>query len=137
MAKLAAKNANFTLNSVAIEDEITSITRNINQEVIDVEGLSATGPEKVIGNYQWDIALQGNADFAASQGDATIYALIGGANSGVTSGFDPTGNTAAANDPNYDGNVVLASYSITAAVGAAITYSASLTGAGASSRAVA
>jgi hypothetical protein len=135
MAKLAAKNINYTLNSVAIEDEITSITQNVKQETIKVDGLSDTGPRRVVGNYDFDYSLDGNADFAAAQGDATLFALVGSA--GVASGFDPTGNSAAAGDPNYDSTVVLASYSVKGGVGQSVSYSATLEGNSALTRAVA
>lgn len=133
MAKLAAKNINFSVNSVAIEDELTSIDQNLTQEVISVNGLSSVGPERVVGNYDWNYSLNGNADFAASQGDATLWALIGSA--GVATAFDPTGTTAAADHPNYDATAtVLESRTISGGVGAAVTYTASLQGASALTR---
>jgi hypothetical protein len=135
MAKKAAKNINFTLNSVAIEDEVTQIALNVKQETVKVDGLSSAGPERVVGNYDYDISLDGNFDGAASQGDATIFGLVG--NAGVAAGFDPTGGAAGASDPNYDGTYVLASYSIKGGVGGAVQYSATLEGNGALSRAVA
>lgn len=132
MAKQAAWKSNFALNSVAMEDELTSIDLKVEQETIVVTGFQNTGPERVVGNYDWSESLAGNFDGATSQGDATIWGLIG--SSGVTAAFDPTGASAAANDPNYDGSVVLKSYSIKAAVGAAVTYSAELEGNGALTR---
>lgn len=135
MAKIAAKASNFTLNSVAIEDELNSIDLKVDQETFLVNGFSAAGPERVVGNYDWTESIGGSADFAASQGDATIFGLVGSA--GVAAAFDPTGTTAGTNDPNYDGTVVLKSYSISSKVGAAVTYSAELEGTSALTRAVA
>ena len=136
MAKQAAWKANTTLNSVSIEDELTSVDLKVEQETIVVTGFQNTGPERVVGNYDYGHSLAGNYDGAASQGDATIFALIG--SSGVALNFDPTGASAGANDPNYDASsVVLKSYSIKAAVGAAVTYSAELEGNSALSRSTA
>ena len=136
MAKRPAKNMDFSVNSVAIEDELTSLTQNLKQETIKVDGLSSAGPERVIGNYDVDYQLEGNADFAASQGDATLFALIG--SSGVATNFKPTGAAAGASDPNYTmTSAVLASYSIKGSVGGAISYSAALEGNSAITRAVA
>jgi hypothetical protein len=135
VGKKAAANINYTLNSVAIEDELTSVELSFTQEAIKVDGLSSTGPERVVGNYDWGVSGEGNFDGAASQGDATIFALKGSA--GVSSAFDPTGASAAANDPNYDGTVVLESYSIKGGVGQPVSYSVSLQGTSALSRAVA
>lgn len=135
MAKIAAKVSNFTLNSVAIEDELNSIDLKVDQETVMVNGFSSAGPERVVGNYDWTESISGSFDGAASQGDATIFGMLGSA--GVAAAFDPTGNSAAANDPNYDGTVVLKSYSISSKVGAAVTYSAELEGNSALTRAVA
>lgn len=126
MAKQASWKSNYTLNSVSIEDELTSIDLSVDQETIKVDGFSNAGPERVVGNYDWKTSLAGNFDGATGQGDATIFALLGSA--GVATGFDPTGASAGASDPNYDGTQVLKSYSIKAAVGAAVTYSAELEG---------
>lgn len=135
MARRAAKDLNVTLNSVAIEDELNSWTINVPQELPVVTAFADAGPRVVAGNYDWTMSGGGSADFAASQGDATIFALIGSA--GVAIGADPTGNTAAASDPNYDGTVCLASYSMSFATGGAATYSVTLQGNSALTRAVA
>lgn len=135
MAKQAAKNLNYTLNSVAIEDDMSSATLNVEQETPEVTSFADAGPRRVAGNYGWGVEIGGFPDFASGQSDATIFGLVG--STGVTSGFDPTGASAGANDPNYDGTVLLGSYSITAAVGGAVEFSASLVGGSALTRAVA
>lgn len=135
MAKRASWAANFSVNSVSIEDELTSIDLKVEQETFKVDGFSNGGPERVVGNYDWTESLAGNADFATGQGDATFFGLVGSA--GVAAAFDPTGSSAGASDPNYDGTVVLKSYAIKAAVGAPITYSAELEGASALARSTA
>lgn len=136
MAKIAATKINVAINAVAIEDELSSSELSVTQESIKVDGLSSVGPERVVGNYDFGLSLEGSADFATGQGDATLFALVG--NAGVAMAFDPTGGAAGVNDPNYDSTkVVLASYSIKGGVGQAVTYSASLEGAAALTRAVA
>lgn len=135
MAKISAIKPNVTLNSVAIEDELTSGTLNLKQETTLVSGISSVGPERVVGNYDFNFSGDGNSDFATSQGDATIFAML--ASAGVALAVDPTGNTAAAGDPNYDSTVVLDSYAIKFAVGGAVNYTVSLLGASALTRAVA
>ena len=134
MAKKAARSANFSINAVAIEDELSSVSLSIEQETPVVTALGSTGPERVVGNYDWTHEVAGAWDGAASQGDATIQAMIGltggtGSGGGRATTFDPTGAAAGTNDPNYDGgSAVLGSYTITAALGAAVTYSATLLG---------
>lgn len=136
MAKVAAKDANFTFNSVALESWIDSIEQQLKQEVPLVTGLGDAGPRRVVGNYDYGYALSGPNDFAASNLDATLFARIGAA--GAATAFDPTGVTAGASDPNYDStSVVLESYNIKAATGQGATYSAQLQGNAALARAVA
>lgn len=135
MAKIASKVANLSISAVALEDELDKIDLKIDQETIMVNGFSSAGPERVVGNYDYTMSVGGNFDGAASQGDATLFALIGDANGGAVA-FDPTGNSAGAGDPNYDSTaMVLKSYSISAAVGQSVKYSAELEGAAALTRA--
>ena len=135
MAKQPAKNINFSFNSVALEDELSSIEQQVTQETPPVTAISDAGPRRVVGNYDYRYALEGFFDGAASQGDATLAAQIGG--SGAASAFDPTGASAGPDDPNYDStSVLLSSYTIRGQVGGPITYSAELVGNAALSRAV-
>lgn len=133
MGKVAGRSLNYTLNSVSIEDELTSAELKFDQETVKVDSLASTGPERVVGNYDWNVSVDGNADFASGQGDATIYGMVG--SSGVSSAFDPTGASAGANDPNYDGTVILKSYAIKAGVGQAVSYKAEFEGNSALNRA--
>lgn len=136
MAKQPGKNINLAINSVALEGVLRSAELKVEQETIAVAAFADVGPRKLVGNYDFGHALEGDADFATGSSDATLFGLIG--NAGVTAGFDPTGAAApAANDPHYDGTVVLKSYSLKGAVGAAVTFSAELEGNSALTRAVA
>ena len=132
MARIHGEDANYTLNSVAIEDELNSIEQTIEQDVAEVTAFADAAKEFVRGKYGWGHEIAGAADFDASQGDETIWGAVGGAE--VPLSFDPTGAGAGANDPNYDGNAHLKRYSITASVNAPATYRATLEGNGALSR---
>ena len=136
MGKIASKDTNIAINSVNLEDDIDSFSLDISQETPTVTGFADAGPRRVVGNYDYTLGISGNNDYAASQADATLFALVG--SSGVAMGVDPTGNTAGANDPNYDAtSVVLASYGIAGSVGGQSTFSASLLGNSALARTVA
>lgn len=136
MAKQPAKNLNISINSVALEDDINDASLDVTQETPEVASFADAGPRRVVGNYDYKMSLGGAGDFASGQSDATLFALLGSV--GVATTFDPTGATAGVNDPNYDStSMVLESYSIKGATGAAVTYSASLAGNAALSRAVA
>lgn len=133
MGKIAAAKANISINSVAMEDEADDISLSVKQEVIKVDGFSQAGPEKVVGNYDWNVDLGGNADFAASQGDATMFALLGSA--GVAMDLDPTGTAAGSSNPHYTGTVVLEELSYKFGVGGAAKSTYKLQGASALTRA--
>ena len=124
MARIAGKDANFSYNSVAIEDELNSIGMSVDVNLPEVTAFADTGSEFVEGLMNAKFSVSGAADFLASQGDATIFGQIGSGEAAHI--FQPTGASAGANSPNYTGNSLVASYSITAEVGAPVTYSAEL-----------
>ncbi len=132
MARIHGEDANYALDSVTIEDELNSIDQTIEQDISEVTAFADVAKEWVRGKYGWGHEIAGAADFAASQGDETIWGAAGGAE--VPLSFDPTGNGAGANDPNYDGNGHLKRYSISASVNAPATYRATLEGNGALAR---
>jgi hypothetical protein len=137
VGKISSKLINLTVATVAIEDELTSVSLDIKQEVPVVTGLSDAGPRRVVGNYDYSLSGEGAADFAAAQGDATLFGLVGAA-AAKPVGFDPTGGVVGASDPHYDStDMMLESYSIKGAVGAGVTYSFALQGAAALARTVA
>ena len=136
MAKIAASKATFAFDSVQLQDELTSISQDVNVELPVVTALGDTGPRRVEGNYDYSYALEGTADFASGQGDATIFGKIG--NGGAAGAFDPPGKAAGTNDPNYDAaSLLVGSYSVRASVGQPTTYTANLFGNSALSRATA
>ena len=136
MPKQPASATNISINSVALESEIDSYTLDVTQETPVTTGLGTTGPERVVANYDHSLAISGAPDFTAAMGDATLFGLIG--SSGVAMAVDPTGNTAGANDPNYDStSVVLESYQLSGSVGNRVDFSAQLRGNSALTRTVA
>lgn len=136
MAKQPAKNLNFSYNSVALEDDMDSATLKIDAERPVITSFADAGPRRSTGNYDWSIDIGGTADFAASQSDATLFAGLTATGAAVA--YDPTGAAAGTDDPNYDGtSAVVASYSISSAVGGATKFSASILGNSALARTVA
>lgn len=133
MARIHGDNADLTINSVALEDELDQIDLEVGQRLAEVTAMADVGEEFVEGKYGWSLEAAGSADFAASQGDATIFGLIGGGE--VAAGYEPTGATAGTDDPNYDGNVLLERYRISSRVNQAARYQATFRGNGALTRA--
>ena len=136
MARIHAENADFSLNAVQLEDELNSIDLNIQRDVPEVTAFADAAKAHVAGKYGWGYELAGSADFADSQGDDTIFAALANATA-IALAFDPTGATAAADNPNYDGNGFVERYSIAARVTEAVTYRATVKGNGTLTRAVA
>tara|TARA_Y100000310_G_scaffold345852_1_gene471413 strand:+ start:15936 stop:16343 length:408 start_codon:yes stop_codon:yes gene_type:complete len=124
MARQAGNVANFSYNSVAIEDELNNITLTVTPTLTEVTAFADTGAEFVEGLYNGTFAIAGAWDGAASQGDATIFGQIGSGEAAFV--FQPTGAAAGASSPNYTGNALVSSYVITADVGGATTYTADL-----------
>ncbi len=135
MARIHGENVDYTLDSLAIEDELSNVSQTVNQQVSPVTAFADVAEEFVEGKYGWTHELSGAYDPAASQGGAKVFSLIGAGEKAV--GFDPTGTTAGANDPNYDGNVLMETYTIDAPVDGPVTFRVSLRGNGALARAVA
>ena len=132
MARIPGKNADFTFNSVPLEDELNSIEMGTDVNLPEVTAFGDTAAEFVEGLPNTTFTISGAADFAASQGDATIFGQIGSGE--ATYDFEPTGTTAGANTPDYTGNALVSNYTITADVGGAVTYSATLQVNGANTR---
>lgn len=136
MAKQPAKNTDITVNSVALEDDVTGWSFDMSQETPVVTSLADAGPRRVVGNYDYALNLDGVADFAASQSDATLFGLIG--STGVALDLEPTGANSGTDDPNYTStSIVLNSYSIAGQVGGAVTFRAAMAGNAAIARATA
>lgn len=137
MGKQPASNVNIAIASVAIESEVDNFTLRVTQETPVSAGFGTAGPERKVGNYDYTLDVSGAPDFAAGAADATLFGLVGDPD-GDTMAVDPTGASAGANDPNYDATlVVLGSYEISASLGGRVSFSASLLGNSALSRAVA
>lgn len=135
MARLPAKNANFSYNSVSIEDELNSIEQTTEVTLPEVTAFADTATEFVEGLPNSTFSLGGSSDFAASQGDATIFGQIGSGEAAFI--HQPTGSAAGANDPNYTGNALVRRYTIRSEVQGPSAYTAELQVNGAITRAVA
>ncbi len=136
--KIPSKQFNLAIATVAVEAYVKDASLDLTQELPDVTAISDVGPRRVIGNYAYNLAINGDADFTSGLQDATIYGCLG-TTAVKAMGFDPTGSTAAgASDPHFDAtDIVMASYSLKAAVGAGVTYSAQFQGNSSMTRTVA
>jgi hypothetical protein len=134
MARQAGKSADFAYNSVAIEDELNSITQTTDVNIVEVTSFADAASTYVEGLPNSTYSVSGAYDPAASQGDAVIFTAIGGGTN--TASFETTGAAAGTNSPVYSGSAFVQSYSITSEVGGATTYTADFQVSGALTRAV-
>ena len=118
MARTHGKDADFVFNSVAIEDELNQITANFAVPEAEITAFADAWQNFLAGKPTVTLAMQGSWDPAASQGDATIFAALGGP--ALTWDFEPDGTT------GYNGFAIVSSYSITAGVNGPITYQAAM-----------
>jgi hypothetical protein len=143
MARIHGKNANFSFNGVAIEDELNSITMNAAASEADITAFADTYQNFLVGKkaVTFDVAGFLDADFSGD-GDATIFDHISLTSGPKTLVYDPSGSGPDTNDPEYTctssglTGAICSSYSITLAVGSAATYSASFQCSGSTTRAV-
>lgn len=135
MSKIAARNLDVTVNSVALEGFIDSYDLNIKPETPVVTTFADAGPRRVQGNYDWDQQFGGSADFASGQSDASIFALV--AAGLVAQTIEPTGSAAGADTPTYTGSALLSNYGLKWGIGQGAKYSASMVGGSALTRNVA
>lgn len=136
MSKIRSSRANYSIGGTAVEANVRTLNRNIEQPEIDVTGLGDTGPRSLIDNFRWGTDLDGANDFAAGGIDSILFGLVGDEDGAATI-LQPTGAGAGANDPNYTGSEVLRSYQMSFGVGGAASYRASLAGSTTLTRAVA
>lgn len=136
MAKIRSSRIDFSIGGTALEGSISSISQEVNQPEIDTTSLGDTGPRSLIDNYRHSYSLDGHDDFASGGIDSVLFGLVGDED-GAASVFQPTGNNAGTDDPNYTTTVMINNYTISGRVGGAVDYSARLSGAAALVRAVA
>jgi predicted secreted protein len=117
MARTHGKDADFAFDSVALEDEVSSVTLNFSVPEADITAFADTYQNFLAGKPTATIDAEGNWDPASSQGDATIFGELG--LEGEEWDFEPDGTT------GYNGFAIVTSYSITASVADAIKYSVS------------
>ena len=129
MARTHGKDADFSFDSVALEDELNSATLNFTVPEADITSFSDAYQNFLAGKPTATIDVSGFADLAASQGDVTIFGELG--LEGEEWDFEPDGTT------GYNGFAIVTSYSISSTVGGPITYSAAFRHNGGSAGAVA
>jgi len=143
MARKSGRDANISLNSVAIEDELTSITMTASVAEGDITAFGDAYQNFLAGkkDISFDVTGALDMDFA-SDGDATIFDHIALTSGPKTLVYDPDGAGPDTNSPEYTctssglTGALVSSYTINLPVGDAATYTATFQCSGSTTRAV-
>ena len=143
MARIHGKNANFSFNGVAIEDELNSITMDASVPEGDITAFGDVYQNFVAGKkaVTFDVSGSLDADFSGD-GDATIFDHISLTSGPKTLVYDPSGSGPDTNDPEFTctssglTGAICSSYTINLAVGDVASYTASFQCSGSTTRAV-
>lgn len=116
MARSSGKDADVSFDSVALEDELNSVSLNFSVPPHEITAFADAWQNFVAGKPTLAINMAGSWDPAASQGDATIFGELG--LEGEEYDVEPDGST------GYNGFAIVTSYTIEASVTAGISYTA-------------
>ena len=118
MARTHGANVDVAFDSVALEDEANSVTMTFDVPEADTTAFADTWQTFLAGKPTATLSIDGSLDPAAGAGDITIFGELGLESEEYD--FEPDGTT------GYNGFAIVTSYSITASVGDAISYSLGL-----------
>lgn len=118
MARTHGKDADFSFDSVDLEDELNTVTLNFTVPPADITSFGDAWGNSLAGKPSAAISAGGSLDPAGGAGDITIFGELG--QEAKAWNFEPDGTT------GYDGFAIVTSYSITSAVNAAISYTVDL-----------
>lgn len=133
MAVFVFTDARVEINSVALSDHVRKVTLSPSADAQESTAMGATYRAKLGGLKDWKVELEFNQDYAASNVDATLFALLG---STTTVKIRPTSAAIGSTNPEYSGTALLTEYTpMDGSVGDLATATASFEGAGTLSRA--
>ena len=135
MAKLIGGAAQIVvINSVVLSDHVTAANLTESAEDVDVSAFGDSARSFVSGLTSGQLNITWQQDYAASEVDATINALVGTV---VAFALTPTAASVSATNPKYEGSVLVTDYTpISAETGSLSTFSTSWPVSGAITRTV-
>jgi hypothetical protein len=135
MAKIHGKDADVSINAVAVEDDGNEVTLDIAVDTPEITSFSDAAKEFLEGVYGWTMTYRGFFEPTSGKNDATIFAMLGAGAKTVS--VTPGGGAASADNPEYTGSAFLTSYSVRTPRDGPVEVTAVFTGHGALTRAVA
>jgi hypothetical protein len=135
MAKLIGGAAQIVvINSVTLSDHVTSATLSESADEVDTSAFGDAARSFVSGLTSGQLNISWQQDYASSEVDATLAALVGTV---VTFALTPTADAVSATNPKYEGSVLVTDYTpIAAEVGSLSSFSTSWPVTGAITRTV-
>ena len=116
IARTHGKDADFSFDSVTLEDELNQITLTFDVPEADATAFADAWQVPLAGKPTATLEVQGSWDGASSQGDVTIFGELG--LEAEEYDFEPDGAT------GYNGFAIVNRYQIVASINDAIRYSA-------------
>jgi hypothetical protein len=107
MAHFVFTDGYVSINAVVLSAHVKSVTLDYSAELQDDTSMGDTTRERKGGLKDWSVGVEFFQDFAASQVDATLFALVG---TTFTVEVRPTSGARSATNPGYSGTGILESY---------------------------
>ena len=108
MAEIILDDVSVTINAVDLSDHVKSIKINYSAESHGVTAMGDDTRNKLPGLKDWNVDIEFNQDYAASEVDATLFSLVGASSFTVT--FKPTSGAVSATNPSFSGSALLTDY---------------------------
>jgi hypothetical protein len=126
MAQLVLTDASITINAVDLSDRANSVELNYEIDSVEITAFGSGGHTFTGGLQNLSCTIEFMQDFAASEVEATIYALVGTSTEVI---IKPTSDAVGASNPSYTFTGFLASHTpVAGAVGELAMTSLTFTG---------
>jgi hypothetical protein len=134
MATLVLVDASLVINAVDLSDHVRSITLNYSADMVGDDNMGDVTHIFKGGLKNWSFDVEFSQDYAASEVDATLFAIVG-TTFVVTA--KPTSGAVSATNPSFSGTGILESYNpLGGAVGELATATVTIQSAGDLTRSV-
>ncbi len=106
-----------------LSGDVSSVETPQTGDTVEVSGLGDTTKKYVVGLQDSQVRVQGNFNDGANQSHPVLSGVVGGT-AGLRMHFYPRGSVASA--PVFKGSVLVSEYSVSAAIGGAVVWTANL-----------
>src|ERR1044072_8266363 len=104
MATFAFIDCRLEINSVVMSAMAKSVTLSVEADELEDTAFGDTFRSRLAGLKDWNVDVEFNQDFAASQGDAALWPLLGTL---TTIKIRATSSAISTTNPEYSGTVLV------------------------------